>query len=68
MARKFVTGDAPKAYTGGKTQKVKRSKVVKYKCGCTVTLGGFLGEKEAPFTCDKHHEPLAEVVTTEKFD
>jgi len=65
-ARKFVTGDGGRAYTAGPQRQRVVTKTVRYKCGCEVNLGGF-GKQDAPMACEKHHEPIEEIVTNEKF-
>ena len=51
----------------GKARQCTTTKVVKYKCGCSVVLGGFDGKTDAPLTCDEHHELVSSIITTERF-
>ena len=68
-ARKFVEGSAQqtKVYKAGPPRRCVKTRVVRYKCGCEVTFGGYDGRKDASMTCDKHHKPIEEIVTREHF-
>lgn len=66
--RKFVTGSAQEAkvYNAGPPRRRVKTKVVRYKCGCEVILGDWQ-QQTTGMTCEKHGEPIEEVVTRESF-
>lgn len=49
----------------GKAAAIKTTRIIEYKCGCTITLSHY-GLTEAPRCCEKHFLPVTKITTIEE--